>query len=178
MNAAEYALDVLESHGVRHVFGVPGKGLMGLLHALEGRRGRVDFVLSKHEQGGSYMADGYARARGGLGVCLAISGGAALNLMGGVASAYADSIPLLAITGNAPTSQFGRKAMMDLASSLGDIDLARVAAGLGVQGVRVESLDDLDRSVARFLEDPRPTLLDVRVDPDEIPPGIMSRMKH
>ena len=65
-----------------------------------------------------------------------------------------------------------------LASSLGDIDLARVAAGLGVQGVRVEALDDLDRAVARFLEDPRPTLLDVRVDPDEIPPGIMSRMKH
>jgi acetolactate synthase-1/2/3 large subunit len=152
VNAAEYALDVLESHGVRHVFGVPGKGLMGFLHALEGRRGRVDFVLSKHEQGGSYMADGYARARGGLGVCLAISGGAALNLMGGVASAYADSIPLLAITGNAPTSQFGRKAMMEFSGIHRFPDPARLFEPITKMSRMLRSAREVPETLERAIE--------------------------
>ena len=125
---------------------------MGLLHSLEGRRRRLDFVLSKNEQGGSYMADANARARGGLGVCCSISGGAALNLIGGVASAFADSVPLLAITGNAPVAQFGKKAMMEFSGIHRFPDPARLFEPVAKASLLLRSAREVPEAVERAIE--------------------------
>lgn len=152
MNAAEYILDVIASYGVRHVFAIPGKGNGGFYDALAARRDRLRHVLAKHEQGAAYMADGYARAGAPFGVCLGISAGAALNLMGGAYAAHADSSPLLVLTGNAPLSAFGRNAMMECSGGPRRPDLARLFEPVTKRSLMVRSAREVPDALAGALE--------------------------
>ena len=89
--AAEYLIDALADAGVRYIFGVIGGTVFPFFTATIGRRAEI--VMTKHEAGAAFMADGYARASGGLGACVSTSGPGATNLITGVAAAFADSIP-------------------------------------------------------------------------------------
>ena len=101
MSLIEAILQCFEEAGVEYVFGVPGGAVEPIYNALarSGRRGGPRAVVARHESGAAFMADGYARETGKLGVCLATSGPGATNLITGVACAYENNVPLLALTG-------------------------------------------------------------------------------
>jgi acetolactate synthase-1/2/3 large subunit len=117
--AAEYLIEALAEAGVQYLFGVIGGAVVPLFTATVGRRTQI--VMTKHEAGAAFMADGYARVSGGLGACVATSGPGATNLMTGVASAYADSIPMVVLTGQVATKAFGRGALQESSSEGVDI---------------------------------------------------------
>jgi acetolactate synthase-1/2/3 large subunit len=152
LKAAEYVLDVIASYGVGHVFAIPGKGTGGFNDALAARRDRLRHVLAKHEQGAAYMADGYARGGARFGVCMGISAGAAVNLLGGAYSANADSVPLLVLSGNAPASSFGRNAMMEFSGEGRRPDPARLFAPLTKHSVMVRAAKEVPDALAQCLE--------------------------
>ena len=102
---------VLEQHGVEHIFGYPGGAIMPIYDALVDSN--VQHFLCRHEQGASFSAVGYARASGKIGVCMATSGPGATNLITGLADALADSIPIVAITGQVPTAAMGSDAFQE-----------------------------------------------------------------
>ena len=108
-------LQYLERLGVEYVFGVPGGSIEPLYNALarSERRGGPKAILARHEAGAAFMADGYARATGKIGVCCATSGPGATNLITGVASAYADGIPMLVITAQPAIEKFGLGAFQE-----------------------------------------------------------------
>ena len=108
-------LQYLERLGVEYVFGVPGGSIEPLYNALarSERRGGPKAILARHETGAAFMADGYARATGKLGVCCSTSGPGATNLLTGVASAYADGVPLLVITAQPSIDKFGLGAFQE-----------------------------------------------------------------
>jgi len=115
--AADLIVAYLEQLGVEYVFGVPGGAIEPLYNALarSERRGGPRHVLARHESGAAYMADGYARETGKIGVCCATSGPGATNLLTGVACAYDNGVPLLAITGQPALPSFGRGALQESA---------------------------------------------------------------
>ncbi|MCX9077343.1 MAG: thiamine pyrophosphate-binding protein, partial [Candidatus Methanoperedens sp.] len=102
----------LEALGVDHVFGYPGGAIMPVYDALLGAR-RLRHVMSRHEQGAAHMADGYARSSGRVGVCFATSGPGATNLVTGIATAYMDSSPVVAITGQVASHLIGTDAFQE-----------------------------------------------------------------
>ncbi|XQW85029.1 acetolactate synthase 2 catalytic subunit [Thalassotalea piscium] len=104
--------DILQQHGVQHVFGYPGGAIMPIYDALYDSQ--VEHFLCRHEQGAAFSAVGYARASGKVGVCLATSGPGATNLITGLADAMADSIPIVAITGQVATSAMGSDAFQEV----------------------------------------------------------------
>ena len=117
MEAAELVVSYLERIGVKHVFGVPGGAIEPIYNALarSARRGGIQAVVARHETGAAFMADGYARETGKLGVVVATSGPGATNLITGVACAFANSVPMLVITGQPPLHNFGRGALQESA---------------------------------------------------------------
>jgi acetolactate synthase I/II/III large subunit len=112
MNGAEILVAALEREGVEVIFAYPGGASMPIHQALT-RSSRIRTILPRHEQGGSFAAEGYARATGRPGVCMATSGPGATNLVTGIADAYMDSIPLVAITGQVPQEMIGRGAFQE-----------------------------------------------------------------
>jgi len=112
ITTAGLLLKYLEAEGVEYIFGVPGTSLVPLFDALN-KQSAIKPILSKHEEGAAFMADGYARVSGKIGVCYATSGPGATNLVSGVATAYMDNIPLLVITGQVPTSIYGKGTFQD-----------------------------------------------------------------
>lgn len=119
ITAAELLLRYLEGEKVEYIFGVPGTSLVPLYDAIN-KQDFIKPILCKHEEGSAFMADGYARVSRKLGVCYATSGPGATNLVTGVANAYLDNIPLLVITGQVPTSSYGKGTFQD--STKGGID--------------------------------------------------------
>lgn len=115
--AADLIVAYLEQLGIEYVFGVPGGAIEPLYNALarSARRGGLRAVLARHEAGAAFMADGYARETGRIGVCCATSGPGATNLLTGVACAYDNGVPVLAITGQPPLPAFGRRALQESA---------------------------------------------------------------
>lgn len=113
--AADFIVAHLEDIGVEYVFGVPGGAVEPLYNALarSGRRGGPKAVVARHEAGAAFMADGYARETGRIGVCIATSGPGATNLITGVACAYDNSVPMLVITGQPPLHSFGKGALQE-----------------------------------------------------------------
>ena len=109
---ATMLLNVLQQHGVKHVFGYPGGAIMPIYDALYDSE--VQHFLCRHEQGAAFSAVGYARAAKQVGVCFATSGPGATNLITGLADAYADSIPVVAITGQVATSAMGSDAFQEV----------------------------------------------------------------
>ena len=112
MNGAQHILEAFHRHNINTVFGYPGGCIMPLYDALVDDVG-VEHVLCRHEQACALAADGYARASGEIGVCIATSGPGATNLITGVANAYMDSIPMLVITGQVATSMIGTDAFQE-----------------------------------------------------------------
>ena len=109
MTAMEAAVKILESEGVKHIFGIPGAGILPFYRALKDL-GTIKHMVTRHEEGAIHMADGYARAVGTVGVCAATSGPGASNFVTGLYTAQVDSIPILALTGQNVTAQLGREA--------------------------------------------------------------------
>lgn len=108
MSTMQAAVHILESEGVTHVFGVPGANILPFYAAL--RQSRIRHILVRHEEGGTHAAEGYSRARSGaIGVCVGTSGPAGTNMVTGLYSAMADSIPILCITGQAPRAELHRE---------------------------------------------------------------------
>ena len=112
MNGAQLLVRALEAQGVRTVFGYPGGAILPFYDALHGSRLR--HVLVRHEQGAAIAADGFARGTGEVGVCVATSGPGATNLVTGIANAYLDSVPMLALTGQVPTTVMGTDAFQEV----------------------------------------------------------------
>src|SRR5947199_2973427 len=101
MNGAEILVTAMEREGVEVIFAYPGGASMPIHQALT-RSKKIRTILPRHEQGGVFAAEGYARATGKVGVCMATSGPGATNLISGIADAFMDSVPLVAITGQVP----------------------------------------------------------------------------
>jgi acetolactate synthase-1/2/3 large subunit len=127
---------VLEQHGVEHIFGYPGGAIMPIYDALVDSN--VQHFLCRHEQGASFSAVGYARASGKVGVCMATSGPGATNLITGLADALADSIPLVAITGQVPTAAMGSDAFQET-------DMFGLSLACTKHSFQVTNIDDLEK---------------------------------
>ncbi len=112
ITTVELMLKYLEAEGVEYIFGVPGTSLVPMYAAIN-KQDAIKPILTKHEEGAAFMADGYARVSGKIGVCYATSGPGATNIITGVANAYMDNIPLLVITGQVPTSIYGKGTFQD-----------------------------------------------------------------
>jgi acetolactate synthase-1/2/3 large subunit len=112
LNTAELIIEMLAENGVKYLFGVPGGAIEDLNTALF-QSEAITPIVTKHEEGAAFMADGYARVSGKLGVCCSTAGPGASNLITGIASACADSIPVLALTGQVATSVFGKGAIQE-----------------------------------------------------------------
>lgn len=147
--AAHAILEILEGEGVEYIFGVPGGPLTAFFEALSERKS-IRFVLAKHEAGAAYMAAAYARACGALGVCCVTSGPGATNALTGIASAYADSLPVLLLTGQVATQVFGKGAIQE--SSTFGIDLVELFRPVTLQSAMLPTatrIPDLVRGAVR-----------------------------
>lgn len=113
LSGSEIVMEVLSEQGVDTVFGYPGKHVLNIYDALYKYKDKIKHVLTAHQQGAAHAADGYSRASGKVGVCIASSGAGACNLVTGLATANMDSIPMVAITGNVPTDEIGSLLAVD-----------------------------------------------------------------
>jgi acetolactate synthase-1/2/3 large subunit len=111
---AEIMIECLKEQGVDTVFGFPGGAVLNIYDALYKARNDIRHILTSHEQGASHAADGYARATGKVGVCIATSGPGATNLVTGIATAYMDSVPIVAFTGQVSTSLLGKDSFQEV----------------------------------------------------------------
>jgi len=111
MSGAQALIKALEKEKVEVIFGIPGGQIMPIYDAL--LDSKIRHVLARHEQSAAHMADGYARASNKTGVCMATSGPGATNLVTGIATAYLDSSPIVAITGQVPTSHIASDAFQE-----------------------------------------------------------------
>lgn len=114
LNGSEILIECLKEQGVDTVFGFPGGAVLYIYDALYKAKNEITHILTSHEQGASHAADGYARATGKVGVCIATSGPGATNLVTGIATAYMDSIPMVAITGQVSTSLLGKDSFQEV----------------------------------------------------------------
>ena len=117
LNGAEIVIECLKEQGVDTVFGYPGGAILNVYDALYEHSNEIRHILTSHEQGAAHAADGYARATGRVGVCLATSGPGATNLVTGIATAYMDSIPVVAITCNVSSATLEKSRPRSWASS-------------------------------------------------------------
>ena len=114
VTGSQLVAEILLEHGVDTVFGYPGGAALNLYDALYEYRDKIRHILTAHEQGAAHAADGYYRATGKTGVVFATSGPGATNLVTGIATAFMDSIPMIAITANVPDSLIGRDAFQEI----------------------------------------------------------------
>ena len=161
-NGAEILIDALAEQGVDTIFGYPGGAVLNIYDALYKNSDRIRHILTAHEQGAAHAADGYARATGKVGVCLATSGPGATNLVTGIATAYMDSIPMVAITGNVGTSLIGRDSFQEV--YIAGITMPITKHNFVVRDV--EELADTVRDAFRIAASgrPGPVLIDIPKD--------------
>lgn len=161
-NGAEILIDALVEQGVDTIFGYPGGAVLNIYDALYKNSDRIRHILTAHEQGAAHAADGYARATGKVGVCLATSGPGATNLVTGIATAYMDSIPMVAITGNVGTSLIGRDSFQEV--YIAGITMPITKHNFVVRDV--EELADTVRDAFRIAASgrPGPVLIDIPKD--------------
>ena len=161
MNGAQHILEAFHRHNISTVFGYPGGCIMPLYDALVDDVG-VEHVLCRHEQGCALAADGYARASGKLGVCIATSGPGATNLITGVANAHRDSIPMLVITGQVPSGLIGTDAFQET-------DVLGMTLGIVKHSYLVDDADTLPTVMEEAIElaqsgRPGPVWIDIPKD--------------
>lgn len=114
LNGAQIVIECLKEQKVKHIFGYPGGAAINIYDELYKSKEYIQHILTSHEQGAAHAADGYARSTGNTGVCLATSGPGATNLVTGVATAYMDSVPMVAITANVPLNMLGKDAFQEV----------------------------------------------------------------
>ena len=114
ITGAEIVIECLKEQGVDTVFGYPGGTILNIYDALYKHQDEITHILTSHEQGAAHAADGYARATGKVGVCMATSGPGATNLVTGIATAYMDSVPMVAITCNVAVSLLGKDSFQEV----------------------------------------------------------------
>ena len=136
MNGSQILIQALIDQGVDTIFGYPGGSVLNIYDALYERSEDIRHIVSSHEQGAAHAADGYARSTGKTGVCLATSGPGATNLVTGIATAYMDSIPLIAITGNVSNDLLGR-------DSFQEVNIAGITMPITKHNFIVQHVDDL-----------------------------------
>ena len=162
LTGAEIVVACLKEQGVDTVFGYPGGAILNVYDALYKHSDEITHILTSHEQGASHAADGYARATGKVGVCLATSGPGATNLVTGIATAYMDSIPLVAITCNVGVSLLGR-------DSFQEIDITGVTMPITKHNYIVKDVHDLADTIRKAFQiarsgRPGPVLIDIPKD--------------
>ncbi len=161
LSGAEIVIACLKEQGVDTVFGYPGGAILNIYDALYKHR-EITHILTSHEQGASHAADGYARATGRVGVCFATSGPGATNLVTGIATAYMDSIPIVAITCNVGTSLLGK-------DSFQEVDIAGITIPVTKHNFIVKDVKELAGVIRRAFKiarsgRPGPVLIDVTKD--------------
>lgn len=162
MTGAEIVIECLKEQGVDTVFGYPGGAILNIYDALYKHQDEITHILTSHEQGASHAADGYARATGKVGVCLATSGPGATNLVTGIATAQMDSIPVVAITCNVGVSLLGK-------DSFQEIDIAGVTMPITKYNFIVKDVTKLAVTIRRAFTiarsgRPGPVLIDITKD--------------
>jgi len=159
MTGAEILIETLIEQGITDVFGYPGGQAINIYDAIYKASDRINHYLTAHEQGAAHAADGYSRATGKVGVCIATSGPGATNLVTGIATAMLDSIPMVAITGNVPAHLIGK-------DSFQEIDITGVTLPITKHNYfvhRIEDLADIVREAIQIAKSgrPGPVLIDI-----------------
>lgn len=162
LNGSQILIQSLLDQGVDTVFGYPGGSVLNIYDALYERRDEIRHILTSHEQGAAHAADGYARSTGKTGVCMATSGPGATNLVTGIATAYMDSVPMVAITGNVASDLIGR-------DSFQEVDIAGITMPITKHNFIVHDVKDLAGIVQLAFEiansnRPGPVLIDIPKD--------------
>ena len=162
LTGAEIVIECLKEQGVDTVFGYPGGAILNIYDALYQHQNEITHILTSHEQGASHAADGYARATGKVGVCLATSGPGATNLVTGIATAYMDSVPVVAITCNVANSLLGK-------DSFQEIDITGVTMPITKYNFIVKDINKLAKVIRRAFViaqsgRPGPVLVDITKD--------------
>ncbi|MBO5365804.1 MAG: biosynthetic-type acetolactate synthase large subunit [Peptococcaceae bacterium] len=160
LNGAQILIKALQEQGVDTIFGYPGGAVLEIYDAL--KESDIRHVLVRNEQGGAHAASGYARATGKVGVCLATSGPGATNLVTGIATAYMDSVPIVAFTGQVPRSMIGTDAFQE-------IDITGITSPITKHNYLVQNVEDLARIIAEAFYiartgRPGPVLIDIPRD--------------
>ncbi|MBQ7360484.1 MAG: biosynthetic-type acetolactate synthase large subunit [Lachnospiraceae bacterium] len=162
LTGAEIVIECLKEQGVDTVFGYPGGTILNVYDALYKHSSEIKHILTSHEQGASHAADGYARATGKVGVCLATSGPGATNLVTGIATAYMDSVPMVAITANVNLPLLGK-------DSFQEIDIAGVTMPITKHNYIVKDVSILADTIRKAFQiaktgRPGPVLVDITKD--------------
>ena len=162
LTGAEIVVECLKEQGVDTVFGYPGGAIINIYDALYRHQGEIRHILTSHEQGAAHAADGYARATGKVGVCLATSGPGATNLVTGIATALMDSVPMVAITCNVGVSLLGK-------DSFQEIDIAGITMPITKHNFIVKDISKLAAVIRRAFRiartgRPGPVLVDITKD--------------
>ncbi len=162
LTGSEIIIECLKEQGVDTVFGYPGGAILNVYDALYQHADEIQHILTSHEQGASHAADGYARATGKVGVCFATSGPGATNLVTGIATAYMDSIPVVAITANVGVSLLGK-------DSFQEVDIAGITMPITKHNFIVKKVEELADTIRRAFYiaksgRPGPVLVDVTKD--------------
>ncbi len=160
LTGAQILIRCLEKEGVKHVFGLPGGVILPTYDVLYDSK--IKLILTKHEQGATHMADGYARASGRPGVCIVTSGPAATNTVTGLATAYMDSVPVICITGQVVTSAIGSDAFQE-------VDIIGITRPITKHNFLIKDVRDVARTVREAFHiattgKPGPVLIDFPVD--------------
>ena len=162
LTGAEIVVECLKEQGVDTVFGYPGGTILNVYDALYKHSGEINHILTSHEQGAAHAADGYARATGKVGVCMATSGPGATNLVTGIATAYMDSVPMVAITANVNLPLLGK-------DSFQEVDIAGVTMPITKHGYIVKNVEILADTIRKAFHiaksgRPGPVLVDITKD--------------
>ena len=162
LTGAQILIECLKEQGVDTVFGYPGGAILNVYDELYKHKEEIRHILTSHEQGASHAADGYARSTGKVGVCLATSGPGATNLVTGIATAYMDSIPLVAVTCNVNVPLLGK-------DSFQEIDIAGITTPITKHNFIVKDVADLAKILRRAFHiarkgRPGPVLVDIPKD--------------
>lgn len=162
LNGSEILIECLKEQGVDTVFGYPGGAILNVYDALYKHSNEIRHILTSHEQGAAHAADGYARATGKVGVCLATSGPGATNLVTGIATAHMDSIPIVAITCNVTLPLLGK-------DSFQEVDIAGITMPITKHNYIVKDIKDLTKTIRKAFQiarsgRPGPVLIDVTKD--------------
>ena len=162
LNGAEIVVECLKEQGVDTIFGFPGGTILNIYDALYKHQDEINHILTSHEQGASHAADGYARATGKVGVCMATSGPGATNLVTGIATAFMDSVPMVAITCNVAVDLLGR-------DSFQEVDIAGITMPVTKYNFIVKDITKLADTMRRAFKiaqtgRPGPVLVDITKD--------------
>ena len=162
LKGADMVMECLLEQGVDTVFGYPGGAILEIYDSLYKYKDKIQSILTSHEQGASHAADGYAKSTGKVGVCMATSGPGATNLVTGIATAFMDSVPIVAITANVGLSFLGK-------DSFQEIDITGITMPITKHNFIVKKIEDLAPSIRKAFKiaregRPGPVLIDITKD--------------